>query len=128
MWVAVYIEADFNMFRRFITRYDFDQLALSTTLPTPPQPELIQWRSLEIGAVFRVLNRVIIPAVEGDKMYAVLETERREIIQVWITPIMNKELMKYDLSQGNVFIKPLGKRKSNTTGHEYFHFAVVIDC
>ena len=124
MWVAVYIEADFNMFRRFITRYDFDQLIQST----PPQPELIQWRSLEIGAVFRVLNRVIIPAVEGDKMYAVLETERREIIQVWITPIMNKELMKYDLSQGNVFIKPLGKRKLNTTGHEYFHFAVVIDC
>ena len=126
MPVAVYIEADFNMFRRFITRYDFDQL--TTTSPTPPQPELIQWRSLEIGAVFRVLNRVIIPAVEGDKMYAVLETERREIIQVWITPIMNKELMKYDLSQGNVFIKPLGKRTSNTTGHEYFHFAVVIDC
>ena len=116
------------MFRRFITRYDFDQLTQSTTIPTPPQPELIQWRSLEIGAVFRVLNRVIIPAVEGDKMYAVLETERREIIQVWITPIMNKELMKYDLSQGNVFIKPLGKRTSNTTGHEYFHFAVVIDC
>ena len=112
------------MFRRFITRYDFDQLTQST----PPQPELIQWRSLEIGAVFRVLNRVIIPAVEGDKMYAVLETERREIIQVWITPIMNKELMKYDLSQGNVFIKPLGKRTSNTTGHEYFHFAVVMDC
>ena len=115
------------MFRRFITRYDFDQLVLSKTIPTS-QPELIQWRSLEIGAVFRVLNRVIIPAVEGDKMYAVLETERREIIQVWITPIMNKELMKYDLSQGNVFIKPLGKRTSNTTGHEYFHFAVVIDC
>ena len=57
-----------------------------------------------------------------------LETERREIIQVWITAIMNKELMKYDLSQGNVFIKPLGKRKSNTTGHEYFNFAVVMDC
>lgn len=112
------------MFRRFITRYDFDQLTLSTTMPTPPQPELIQWRSLEIGAVFRVLNCVIIPAVEGDKMYAVLETQHR----VWITPIMNKELMKYDLSQGNVFIKPLGKRKSNTTGHEYFHLAVVIDC
>ena len=116
------------MFRRFITRYDFDQLTQSTTIPTPPQPELIQWRSLEIGAVFRVVDRVIIPAVEGDKMYAVLETERREIIQVWITAIMNKELMKYDLSQGNVFIKPLGKRKSNTTGHEYFNFAVVMDC
>ena len=116
------------MFRRFITRYDFDQLALSKTVPTS-QPELIQWRSLEIGAVFRVINRVTIPSVDDeDKMYAVLETESREIIRVWITAIMNKELMKYDLSQGNVFIKPLGKRTSNTTGHEYFHFAVVIDC
>ena len=116
------------MFRRFISRYDFEQLTLSKTLPTPPQPELIQWSSSEIGAVFRVIDRVIIPAVEGDRMYAVLETERSEIIYVWITPIMNKELMKYDLSQGNVFIKPLGKRTSNTTGHEYFHFAVVMDC
>ena len=116
------------MFRRFITRYDFDQLVLSKTIPTS-QPELIQWRSLEIGAVFRVINRVTIPSVDDeDKMYAVLETESREIIRVWITAIMNKELMKYDLSQGNVFIKPLGKRKSNTTGHEYFHFAVVMDC
>ena len=115
------------MFRRFITRYDFDQLVLSKTIPTS-QPELIQWRSLEIGAVFRVINRVTIPSVEGDKMYAVLETESREIIQVWITAIMNKELMKYDLSQGNVFIKPLGKRKSNTSGYDYFNFAVVMDC
>ena len=103
-------------------------MSLSTTLPTPPQPELIQWCSLEIGAVFRVVNRVVIPAVEGDRMYAVLETESREIIHVWITAIINKELMKYDLSQGNVFIKPLGKRKSSTTGQEYFNFAVVMDC
>ena len=116
------------MFQRFISRYDLEQLTLSKTLPTPPQPELIQWSSLEIGAVFRVIDRVIIPAVEGDRMYAVLESERSEIIYVWITPIMNKELMKYDLSQGNVFIKPLGKRKSNTTGREHYNFAVVMDC
>ena len=28
------------------------------------------------------LHRFIIPAVEGDKLYAVLETERRGVIQV----------------------------------------------
>ena len=115
------------MFRRFLSRFDFDQLALSTTPATPPRPELIKWSSLEIGAVFRVIDRVIIPAVEDDKMYAVLETEQRQIIQVWITPTINKELMKYDLSQGNVFIKPLGKRTSNTSGYEYHNFAVVLD-
>ena len=115
------------MFRRFLSRFDFDQLALSTTSATPPRPELIKWSSLEIGAVFRVIERVVIPNTQNEKMYAVLETEQREIIQVWITPTINKELMKYDLSQGNVFIKPLGKRSSNTSGHEYYNFAVVMD-
>ena len=112
------------MFRRFLSRLDFDQLASSST--AAPRLELIKWSSLEVGAVFRVIDRVIISA-EGDKMYAVLETERREIIQVWITPTINKELMKYDLSRGNVFIKPLGKRTSNTSGYEYHNFAVVLD-
>ena len=93
----------------------------------PSRPEIIKWRSLTIGAVFRVIDRVIIPATDDDKMYAVLETERREIIHVWITPIINEELKKYDLSQGNVFIKPLGKRTSNTSGQEYFNFVIVLD-
>ena len=115
------------MFRRFLSHYDFDQLALSTMPTTPPRPEIIKWRSLTIGAVFRVVDRVIIPATEGNKTYVVLETERREIIHVWTTPTINEELKKYDLSQGNVFIKPLGKRTSNTTGHEYFNFVVVVD-
>lgn len=114
------------MNRRFLSRFDFDQLALSAT-PTFPRPELIKWSSLEIGAVFRVIDRVTIPTVQGDKMYAVLETERREIVQVWITPTINKELMKYDLSRGNVFIKPLGKRTANASGHEYYNFTVVLD-
>ena len=112
------------MFRRFLSRFDFDHLLLSKS---SPRSELVQWSSLEIGAVFRVIERVIIPTVKGDKMYVVLETERREIIQVWITAIIDKELMKYDLSQGNVFIKPLGKRTSNTTGNDYFNFAIVLD-
>ena len=62
------------MFRRFLSRYDFDQLALSTMSAAPPRPEIIKWRSLEIGAVFRVIDRVIVPATDGDKMYTVLET------------------------------------------------------
>ena len=115
------------MFQRFLSRYDFDQLASSTALATPSRPEIIKWRLLEIGAVFRVIDRVTIPSTDGDKMYTVLETESREIIHVWITPIINEELKKYDLSQGNVFIKPLGKRTSNTTGKDYFNFAIVVN-
>ena len=40
---------------------------------------------------------------------------------------MNKELLKYNLTMGNVFIKPLGKKKSNTTGNEYYDFDIVVD-
>ena len=111
------------MFRRFLNRSDFDQMTSST----PPLSEIFKWRSLENGAVFRVIERVIVPTADGDRVYVILETERREIIQVWITPIINKELRKYNLSQGNVYIKPLGKRTSNTTDHEYFNFAIVVD-
>ena len=114
------------MSQRFLSRREFDKLAASAATSSS-NVEIIKWRLLENGAVFRVIDRVTIPTAEGEKMYAVLETEHREILQVWITPIINKELMKYDLSQGNVFIKPLGKRTSNTTGNDYFNFAIVLD-
>ena len=113
------------MSQRFLSRREFDKLAASAA--TSSNVEIIKWRLLENGAVFRVIDRVTIPATDGGKMYAVLETERWEILQVWITPIINKELMKYDLPQGNVYIKPLGKRTSNTTGNDYFNFGIVLD-
>ena len=115
------------MFRRFLSRADFDNLALTKTKIAPARPEIIKWRSLKAGTVFRLIDRIAIPATEHQKIYVVLETEHREIIHVWITPIINEELKKYDLSGGNIFIKPLGKKLSNTTGKEYFNFAIVID-
>lgn len=107
-----------NMFRRFLSRADFDQLS------STPQPQIIKWRLLEIGAVFRVIDRI---TTAGEKVYVVLETEQHEIINVWITPIINQELLKYNLTIGNVFIKPLGKKTALISGKEYFDFAVVLD-
>ena len=111
------------MFRRFLSRLDFDQMM------TTPRPEIIKWRMLEIAAIFRVVDRIIIPTAAGapEKIYLVLETEQREIINVWITPIINQELSKYNLAVGNVFIKPLGMKTSNSSGKEYFNFSVVLD-
>ena len=106
------------MFRRFLSRADFDQLSAA------PQPQIIKWRLLEIGAVFRVIDRI---TTAGEKVYVVLETEQHEIINVWITPIINQELLKYNLTIGNVFIKPLGKKTALISGKEYFDFAVVLD-
>ena len=112
-----------NMLRRFLSRVDFDQMSIT------PRPQIIKWRLLEIGAVFRVIDRIIIPTATGapDKIYVVLETEQQEIINVWITPIINQELLKYNLEIGNVFIKPLGMKTSNSSGKEYFNFSVVLD-
>ena len=75
---------------------------------------------LEIGAVFRVIDRFIIPTTTTapEKMYVVLETEQQEIINVWITPIINQELSKYNLPIGNVYIKPLGMKTSSFSGKE----------
>ena len=53
---------------RFLSHADFDQLstlstaaATSATMPTISRPQIIQWSALEVGAVFRVIDRVTIP-------------------------------------------------------------------
>ena len=112
------------MFRQFLNRTDFDSLLT----PSKPRLQIIKWRALEVGAVFRVLDVVEIPTKGRSSVgvYIMLETESRETINVWITPIIHEELEKYDITQGTVFIKPLGTKQSNVTGREYFNFAIVV--
>ena len=120
---------------RFLSRADFEGLSTATTTTTAAagaapildRPQIIRWRSLEIGAVFRVIDRITIPTALELKHYVVLQTEQQQIIHVWITDIMNKELLKYNLTMGNVFIKPLGKKKSKTSEFEYYDFDIVVD-
>ena len=120
---------------RFLSRTEFDQMSTSsktaatvaTAAPILDRRQIVRWKSLEIGAVFRVIDRITIPTVPEPKHYAVLQTEQQQIIHVWITDIINQELSKYNLPMGNVFIKPLGKKKSNTTGYEYYDFDIVVD-
>ena len=96
-------------------------------VPMLDRPQIIRWSALEVGAIFRVINHVTIPTVPEPKHYVVLQTEQQQIINVWITPIINRELSKYNLTIGNVYIKPLGKKKSNTSEFEYFNFDIVVD-
>ena len=105
------------MLRRFLSRAEFDSL---------PKKEIIKWCSLEVGAVFRVLDVNEIPTRGKTSVgvYAVLETEKGETIHAWITSIIRGELRKYDITRGSVFVKPLGTKRSSTTGKEYFNFAV----
>ena len=122
---------------RFLSRTEFDQMSTSsktaaTAATAAPMSaicrrQIIRWKSLEIGAVFRVIDRITIPTAPEPKHYVVLQTEQQQIIHVWITDIINQELLKYDLTMGNVFIKPLGKKKSNTSEFEYYDFDIVVD-
>ena len=121
---------------RFLSRTEFDQMSTSsktaataavTAAPILDRPQIVRWKSLEIRAVFRVMDRITIPTVPEPKHYAVLQTEQQQIIHVWITDIINRELSKYNLTMGNVYIKPLGKKKSNTSEFEYFNFDIVMD-
>ena len=83
---------------RFLSRADFEGLSTATTTaaagaaPILDRPQIIKWRSLEIGAVFRVIDRITIPTALELKHYVVLQTEQQQIIHVWLTDIMNKEL------------------------------------
>ena len=117
---------------QFLSRTEFDQMSTATAAeptaaPISGRPQIVQWRTLEVGAIFRVIDRVTIPTVPEPKHYAVLQTEQQQIIHVWITDIINRELSKYNLAMGNVYIKPLGKKKSNTSEFEYFNFDIVMD-
>ena len=69
---------------RLLRRSDFDQLSTATTTTTTTaaaapilnRPQIIKWRSLEIGAVFRVIDRITIPTALELKHYVVLQTEQ----------------------------------------------------
>ena len=108
--------------QRFLSRFDFDLLAAVSRSELP----IVKWRSLEVGAVYRVLKLVELPKRSPptdpskqetpQQVYLMTaETEGRGTINVYITSIIYKELKKYDLTQGNVFIKPLGTKMSDSS-------------
>ena len=106
-------------FRHVLTPSAFDAMSSLSTSP------INQWTSLEVGSVFRVLDIVKLPLKDRSAIYAILQAKNGEILKVWITAIIYNELQKYEQCQGAVFIKPLGKRMSSSTGRMYFDFSVV---
>ena len=80
------------MFSRFLTRAEFDQIS-SLSAVSNPCSQFIQWRSLEIGAVYRVIKRITIPTAKRQKNYVVLETEQQQIINYQPRIHLNKGLV-----------------------------------
>ena len=61
------------------------------------------------------------------KHYVELGSEEGNLMNAWITDIIHEEVSKHNLEGGDVYIMPLGKRRSRETGYEYWDFVVLQD-
>ena len=87
-----------------------------------------KWETLEKQKLY-LLKRLISMDVNirGKKQvgwYVALEDSEGKPLHVWITDIMKGEIEKYDLSEDNVYIMPLGMKTSKESGYSYFDFIV----
>ena len=119
--------------RKFVTANRFAELA-SVKLRRKIAP-IKKWRELHDRISHRVvqIHSMEVTITKGKKIekkmsyYAELETEEGEMINVWLTDIIHNELSKHNLNEGSVYIMPLGKTTSKSTGRDYFDFAIVQD-
>ena len=89
------------------------------------------WKNLTIRKTYRALAikemTVTIKKVSQIGYYGEFDDSKERLLNVWLTNIIHQRLKEHDLSGGNVYIKPLGKIKSMTTGFDYHDFAIVVD-
>ena len=119
--------------RKFLSGDRFAKLA-STKLRRKISP-IKKWRELGVRRSHRVvqIHQIECKIIKGTTIeektsfYAELETEDAEMVNVWLTDIINNELSNYDLKKGNVYIMSLGKATSQSTGREYNDFVIVED-
>ena len=117
--------------RKFVTADQFAKLA-DVKLRRKLAP-VKKWRELAERIPCRAvqIHSMEVNVIKGKKKqksyYAELENEEEEMINVWITDIIQNELAKHNLNEGNVYIMPLGKTTTKNTGREYYNFAIVQD-
>ena len=67
---------------------------------------------------------VIIQNAKQAGYYAEMVDKKEQIVNVWLTEIIKTELEKYSLLMENVYIMPLGLKKSKETGYFYNDFII----
>ena len=67
---------------------------------------------------------VIIQNAKQAGYYAEMVDKNEQIVNVWLTEIIKTELEKYSLLMENVYIMPLGVKKSKETGYFYNEFII----
>ena len=115
--------------RKFLSSREFNNLAddKSKLRSAPIQ----KWRSLVVGDVYRIVKvhdkSVTIDGVDQIAHYAEFEAKNEQLINVWLTSIIYEDILLNNLAPGNVFLKPLGRKKSIESGNEYHDFVIVVD-
>ena len=113
--------------RKFLTDKEFAKLG-DDKVKRKISP-VIKWTELTERRVYLVVNIFEMDVeIKGKKQrayYAQLEDSEETMKNVWLTDIIRDELRKYSLDTEDVYIKPLGKTKSLSTGHEYNDFVIV---
>ena len=115
--------------RKFLSSREFNNLAddKSKLRIAPIQ----KWRSLVVGDVYRIVKvhdkSVTINGVDQIAHYAEFEAKNEQLVNVWLTPIIYEDILTNNLAPGNVFLKPLGRKKSMESGNEYHDFVIVVD-
>ena len=115
--------------RKFLSPREFDDQADDKTkLRIAP---IQKWRSLVVGDVYRIVKvhdkSVNIKGVDQIAHYGEFENKNEQLVNVWLTPIIYDEILLNDLTPGNIFLKPLGRKKSMQSGNEYHDFVIVVN-
>ena len=119
-----------NRKRKFLNTERFTQLADLKTkrkiAPIKKWIELNEGESYHIKAIHEI--ETTIDEKKQISHYAELFNEEMKLMNVWISDIIKEELRKnYVLESEDVYIMPLGKRKSKKTGYYYNNFVILQD-
>ena len=98
---------------------DFDAIPPEEVTPKP-------WRNIaEERKTYHVEKTFDIPLKDGQTAMILHLTDReRKKEVVWATSLIQTELKMYDLTRNDIFIKPMGTKKS-CNGYKYFSFRIL---
>ena len=105
-----------TMHQNFISQHEF-QAASS---------RVERWGDLPLYTIYRI-DEINEREINGEQIrkYVVLTNRDGEVINVWLTSVIEKELQKYDIhGKEKIYIQSLGLKKSKAN-KDYFDFQIV---
>ena len=88
------------------------------------QSDIMKFRELEINVVYLIKEIEEITTSYGEATILTLKTEKGGEFKVWATSILAKDLKGAKKDQ-DLYITSTGKKKSESTGREYYDYKIV---